>query len=98
MVIYLYDQNSRKYKQNRHLGYKKKENIMLMETTLGAVMLPNELLLLKGIVGLGFLGWMTLMFTQVVLLDHSPQEVLNPLLKPSREKAEYKKDEFKMAA
>jgi hypothetical protein len=71
---------------------------MLMETALGSIMLPNELLLLKVTVGLGFLGWMTLMFTQVVLLDRFPQQVSNPFRKPSKGKVEYKKEEFKKAA
>jgi len=71
---------------------------MLMETTLGSIMLPNELLLLKAIVGLGILGWMTLMFTQVVLLDHFPHAVSNPFRKSSKEKLEYNKHEFKKAA
>ena len=74
---------------------------MLMETALGSIMLPNELFLLKVTVGLGFLGSlgrMMLMFTQVVLLDHFPQEVSNPFRKPSKGKVEYKKEEFKKAA
>ncbi|MFI5305480.1 MAG: hypothetical protein ACHQYP_11900 [Nitrospiria bacterium] len=71
---------------------------MLMETALGAVMLPNELLLLKVTVGLGFLGWMTLIITQVVLLDHFPQVVSSPFRKHSKGKVEYKKEEFKKAA
>ncbi|HXN06449.1 MAG TPA: hypothetical protein VN944_05230 [Nitrospiria bacterium] len=71
---------------------------MLMETTLGAVMLPNELLLLKVIVGMGFVGWMTLMFTQVVYLDNISRKFPNTFKKPAKQKAEYKKDEFKMAA
>jgi hypothetical protein len=71
---------------------------MLMETTLGSIMLPNELLLLKVIVGMGFLGWMTLMFTQVVLLDNSSHEDSKPFRKTSKVKVEDKKHEFKKAA
>ena len=71
---------------------------MLMESALGSIMLANELLLLKVTVGLGFLGWMILMFTQVVLLDHFPHQVSNPFRKSSQGKVEYKKEEFKKAA
>ena len=40
-----------------------------MDIQVGATMLQNELSLLKVIVGVGFLGWMMLMFVQVILLD-----------------------------
>lgn len=40
-----------------------------MDIQMGATMLQNELSLLKVIVGVGFLGWMMLMFVQVILLD-----------------------------
>lgn len=40
-----------------------------MDIQLGATMLQNELSLLKVIVGVGFLGWMMLMFVQVLLMD-----------------------------
>ncbi len=45
---------------------------MLMETTFGSIMLPNELLLLKVIIGMGFFGWMMLLLVQAVWLDGSP--------------------------
>ncbi|MBI3352952.1 MAG: hypothetical protein HY036_10290 [Nitrospirae bacterium] len=41
-------------------------------TLLGAEMLPNELTLLKIIIGVGFLGWMMLLLVQAVWLDGSP--------------------------
>ena len=45
-----------------------------METlnSLGAEMLPNELTLLKVILGIGFAGWMMLILVQVVWLDRLP--------------------------
>ena len=41
-------------------------------TVFGALMLPNELGLLKVMVGISFFGWMILMLTQVVWLDEWP--------------------------
>jgi hypothetical protein len=41
-------------------------------TILGAEMLPNELTLLKFIVGIGFIGWMMILFVQAVWLDGFP--------------------------
>ncbi len=43
-------------------------------TLLGAEMLPNELTLLKIIVGVGFIGWMLLLLVQTVLLTNIPGE------------------------
>jgi hypothetical protein len=43
-----------------------------MDISVGAVMLQNELTLLKIIVGVGFLVWMMLMFVQVVWMNQRP--------------------------
>lgn len=47
-----------------------------METlnVFGAEMLPNELSLLKIIVGIGFIGWMLLFLVQTVWLANTPGE------------------------
>jgi len=66
-----------------------------MDIQLGATMLQNELSLLKVIVGVGFLGWMLLMFVQVVLID-KPSSSSNVLSLPSAKKHE--KKEFLKAA
>ena len=66
-----------------------------MDIQLGATMLQNELSLLKVIVGVGFLGWMLLMFVQVVLMD-KPSSSSNVLSLPSVKKHENK--EFLKAA
>jgi hypothetical protein len=43
---------------------------------------------------MGFLGWLMLMFSRLVLLGNSSHEESNPFQKPSKEKVENKKDEF----
>ena len=48
---------------------------MLPINALGGEMLQNELLVLKIIVGVGFIGWMMLMYVHTVFLaDESAQE------------------------
>ncbi|MFI5304251.1 MAG: hypothetical protein ACHQYP_05575 [Nitrospiria bacterium] len=47
------------------------EKTMETLTLLGAELLPNELTLLKVLVGIGFVGWMMLLFVQAVWLDSS---------------------------
>jgi hypothetical protein len=71
---------------------------MLMETTFGEIMLPNELLLLKVVVGVGFLGWMMLMFTQVVLLDSFPKKEISNFQKYLMKKGKYRNYKFRKAA
>ena len=66
-----------------------------MDIQLGATMLQNELSLLKVIVGVGFFGWMMLMFVQVVLMD-KPSSSSNIVSLPSTKKHE-KKDLLKAA-
>ncbi|MBI1822308.1 MAG: hypothetical protein HY036_02225 [Nitrospirae bacterium] len=64
-------------------------------TPFGALMLQNELNLLKTIVGIGFFGWMMLMLVQVVWLDEIPSEQKDS---PQKPKEEYRRQDFLKAA
>jgi hypothetical protein len=70
---------------------------MLMGTSGGGEMLQNELLVLQIIVGIGFIGWMMLMYVHTVLLSSSSGGEIESLKKPSQRKKE-RHFEYKKAA
>ncbi|MHB8483774.1 MAG: hypothetical protein ACYDBV_13760 [Nitrospiria bacterium] len=64
-------------------------------TTFGALMLQNELSLLKLIVGISFFGWILLIMVQVVWLDEFP---LRRKDSPQRTQEDLPQKEFLKAA
>jgi hypothetical protein len=70
---------------------------MLMGTSGGGEMLQNELLVLQIIVGVGFIGWMMLMYVHTVLLSNSSGGEIENLKKSSHRKKE-RQFEYKKAA
>ncbi|MBI1823257.1 MAG: hypothetical protein HY200_00540 [Nitrospirae bacterium] len=70
---------------------------MLIGTSGGGEMLQNELLVLQIIVGIGFIGWMMLMYVHTVLLSNSSGEEIGGLKNSSRNEKDARL-EFKKAA